>query len=92
MRTRRFFAGQLDFAWLPRAADEFEVFTEVAQVLFQHEIGAAFAALLRHARVIALAVQADAQVGAAFHADFAAAGVSGNGPRFATLVAVPGWR
>jgi hypothetical protein len=42
--------------------------------------------LLGDARVVAGAVQAHAQVGAAFHADFAATGLAGNRPGFAAMV------
>jgi hypothetical protein len=39
---------------------------------------------------VALAVQAHAQVGAAFHADLAAAGIAIDGPRLAAIMAVSG--
>jgi len=70
----------------PDAAGEFKIFAEISDGLFQHRFGAAFAALLGDARVVAGAVQAHAQVGAAFHADFAATGLAGNRPGFAAMV------
>ncbi len=57
---RRFFAGQLDFLGHPFAPDEFKILAEIAHGFFQHQIGAAFAALLRDVRIVALAVKANA--------------------------------
>jgi hypothetical protein len=70
------------------SADEFKIFAEISRRLFQHRLRPAFAALLRDARIVARAVQAHAQVGAAFHADFAAAGIAGKRPGFAAVVAM----
>jgi hypothetical protein len=67
---------------------EFKVFAEVPNGLFQHRFGAAFAALVRHVRVVMRAVQAHAQIGAAFHAGFPPARLAGNGPGLAAVVAV----
>ncbi len=76
----------------PDALYEFKILAEIPEVLVRHRIGAAFAALLRHARIVARAVQADAQIGAAFHAAFAAAGIAVDRPRLAAVVAMTGHR
>jgi hypothetical protein len=44
--------------------------------------------LLRHAWIVARAVQAHAQIRAAFHADFAASRLAGNDPGFTAVVAM----
>jgi hypothetical protein len=72
----------------PIAPGKLEIFTEVANGLFQDRLGPALAALLGHARVVTLAVQADAQIGPTFHAYFPAPRVAGQGPWLAALVAM----
>ena len=67
-----------------------DVLAEVADVFFQHRLRPAFAALLRHTLIIKRAVQTDAQVGAAFHAGFAATGLAGQRPGIAAVVAMSG--
>src|SRR5207302_4678338 len=62
------------------AADELEVFAEIAERLFKDRFRAAVPALVRRARVVAHAVQADPQVGAALRTTFAAPGLSGQRP------------
>ena len=57
-------------------------------MLFQHRLGPALAALLRDAWIVVRAVQADAQIGAAFHVGFAAAGLAGERPRLAAIMAM----
>ena len=57
---------------------------------FHHRLGPAFAALLGHARVVMRAVQADAQVGPASQAAFAAPRLAGQCPFLAAVVAMTG--
>src|ERR1700744_5000739 len=83
---RRFFARINPGFWRPRAAGEFKIFAEISHRLFQHRFGPAFAALLRPPRIVADAIQAYAQVGAAFHADFSATGIAGEGPGFTAIM------
>src|SRR5450759_4912774 len=82
VRPRRRLARSLHFLRHPLAAGKFKIFAEVADGLFQHRYRTAFAALLRHAWIVARAVQAHAQVRTAFHANFAATGLAGNDPGF----------
>ena len=72
--------------WGPDPASEIEVFAKISYILFQDRLGPAFAALVRHRRVIGRAVQADPQVGAAFHAHFAPARITAEDPRLAAVV------
>ena len=72
----------------PDPERKFKILAEIADVLFQHRFGPALAALLGHPRVVVRAIQADAQVGPAFHAGFAAAGLAVQRPRFAAVVAM----
>ena len=90
MRPRRFLAGQFDFFRHRFPAGKFKILAEIADVFFQHQIGAALAALLRNVWGVALAVQAHAQIRAALHADLAAAGIAGDGPRFAAVMTMSG--
>jgi hypothetical protein len=85
-----FLTGQLDFPRLPFTTDEFKILAKVSRRLIEDQIGAAFAALLGHAWVIALAIHARAQIGATFHADLAATRVAIDRPRFAALVTMTG--
>ena len=55
-------------------------------MLFQNRFGPAFPALMGHTWVVMGAVQADPQVGPAFHASFAAPRLGTQGPRFAAIV------
>ena len=71
---------------LPVPQRKFKILAEIADVFFQHRLGPAFAALISRARIIMGAVQADPQVGPAFHAGFAAAGLAAQGPGFAAVV------
>ena len=82
--------GVFHFLRLPLAAGKLKILAEGAEVLFQHKIGTPLAALFRHARVVALAVQAHAQVRATFHADLTATGIAGDCPRLATLMTMSG--
>jgi len=64
---------------LPFAPGKIEVFAEVGHVLFRDRIGAAVFALVRHARFVADAIEADLEVGAAAMAAFGTARQTGNG-------------
>jgi hypothetical protein len=72
----------------PNAAGKFKMFAEVADGFFQNRLGAAFAALLGHTRVVAGAVQADPQIHAAFHARLSATRLAGERPGFAAIMAM----
>ncbi len=72
---------------LPIAEGKFKKLTEIADVLFQNRLGPSLAALLRHVRIVKRAVEAHAQVGAAFPAGFAAPRLAVEGPRLAAMVA-----
>jgi hypothetical protein len=72
----------------PSPARKFKIFAKVADVLFEHRLGPSFAALLSHMRIVMRAVQADAQVGAAFHARLAATGLAGKRPKLAAIMAM----
>jgi hypothetical protein len=87
-----FFTGVFDFLGHPLAAAELEVFAKIADVLFVDEIGAAFPALFGGAGIVALAVEAHAQIDAALHAGFTAAGVAVERPRLATIMAMSSHR
>jgi hypothetical protein len=72
----------------PDPAGKFKELAEVANVFFQHRFGQALAALLGHARIVMRAVQADAQVGPAFHASFAAPRLAVQRPKLAAVMAM----
>jgi len=74
----------------PVARGELEIFAEIADLLFQHRLGPAFAALLRCARVVMRTVQADPQVGPAFHAGLAAPRLAVQRPRLAAIMTMSG--
>ena len=76
--------------WPPVPKGKFKVLAEVADVFFHHRLSPAFAALVGHAQVVMRAVQADAQVGPAFHAGFAASRLAVQRPKLAAVVAVSG--
>jgi hypothetical protein len=71
-----------------RAADHFEPFAVVAEVFVEDGFGAAVAALVGRSGIVADAVEADAKVGAAFVAGFAASGLAGEGPFPTAFVAM----
>ena len=58
---------------LPFAADEIKILAKIRHVLLRHGIGATIFALVRHARFVADAVEADLEVHAAAMAAFGAA-------------------
>ena len=66
------FATALPIFALPFAFYIFEVFAEIGHMFFGHRIGAAVAALMGHARIIAGAIQADFEVGSALMAGLGA--------------------
>jgi hypothetical protein len=70
----------------PFPEGKFKILAKIPNVLFQHRFGTAFPALLGNARVVMGAVQADPQVGPAFHAGFAAPRLGAQGPWFAAIV------
>jgi hypothetical protein len=72
----------------PFAQGEFKILAKVAHVLFQHRFGPTFPALVGRPRIVVRAVQADAQISPAFHADFTAPGLAVQRPRLAAIVAV----
>jgi hypothetical protein len=83
----RFFLPRIVFGFrFPHAAGEFKIFAEIAGGFFQNRFGATFTTLLRHAAVIARAVQTHTQIRAAFHAHFAAPGIARKRPWLAAVV------
>ena len=76
----------------PITEGKLEIFAAVADVFLQHRFGAAFAALVGRPRVVMRAIQADPQVGPAFHANFAAARLAVQRPRLTTVVTMTGHR
>jgi hypothetical protein len=88
LRARRRFTQIIFGLGFPDAADELKILAEISGGFFQHRIGAALAAFLRHAQIITRAVQAHAQIRATFHADLAATWLAGKDPRLAAIVAM----
>jgi hypothetical protein len=83
----------VDFAFLdPVAPGEIEKFAEIAGRLFQDRIRPAFPALLRDPQIVMRAIQARAQIRAAFHANFAATRLAVQRPKFAAILAMSGGR
>jgi hypothetical protein len=76
--------------WGEGAAGELEILAEIARRLLENRLGATIAALLRSARIVADAVQADAQIRPAAMAAFPAAGLAGQGPFPAAMVTLSG--
>jgi hypothetical protein len=64
-----------------------KILAKVSDVFFQHRLGPAFAALMRDARVVACAIQANTQIRAATHASLAATRLAAQRPGFAAVVA-----
>jgi hypothetical protein len=60
----------------PLAKCEIEVLAEIPHVLIQNGLRPPFTALVRHMAIIKRAIQAHAQVGAAFHTDLPTAGLA----------------
>jgi hypothetical protein len=80
------FARVATALWRPFPEGKFKILTEIPDVLFQDRFGAAFPALLGNTRVVVGAVQADPQVGPAFHAGFATPRLGAQRPRFAAIM------
>src|SRR2546422_7567823 len=68
------FAAVLPIFALPFPLYIFEVFAEIGHMFFGHRIGAAVAALIGHASVVAGAVEADLEIGSALMADLGPSG------------------
>jgi len=69
-------------------ASEVKIFTKIARSFFEDRIGAALATLIRSTRVVANAVQTNAQVNSAPMAGFASAGLTCQRPFIAAIVAM----
>jgi len=80
--ARGLLPGVFDLFGHPITADEFEILAEIAHLFFEHGFGAPLAALLGYARIVGGAIEAYAEVRPAFHAHFAAARITVQGPRF----------
>jgi hypothetical protein len=74
--------------WNPIARREIKILAKVSRVLFQNRFGAPLAALMCGVAVVKRAVQAHTQISAAFHADFAPAGLAIQSPRFSAFMAM----
>jgi hypothetical protein len=72
--------------WRPPAKRKFKILAKISDIFFQNRIGAPLAALMRRAQIVMRAIQADSQIRAAFHANFAATGIARKRPRLATVV------
>ena len=75
-----------------RAFDKIKVFAKIRGGLFHDGIGAAIAALMGHAPVVAGAVEADAEVGAALVAGITATRQARQSPFPAAFVTMTSWR
>jgi hypothetical protein len=78
--------------WGPFPQGKLKVFAEIAYVFFQDRFGPAFPALMGNTRIKMGTVQADAQVGPALHAGFAAPGLGGERPGLAAILTMAGQR
>lgn len=74
----------------PSATCKFEPFAIVAEMLVEDRFGAAVTALVRGTSVVAGAIEANAQIGAAFVAGFTAARLASESPFPAALMTMSG--